>query len=307
MATFSQKFKNNLVYGFVKFVIFVFNILPRTVSLFFGSIIGFLMHLLFKKEKIKSDKHLQIAFGDKLSENERKIIIRKMFYNIIWNFIDIVRMPKYYKSELRPLIDVEGLEHFDKVYKRGKGVFSVTGHIGNFELLAAFSTGEGYKSAAIERELYDKRLNELLLANRESIGLINVDTNDSPRKLLRLIKDGYVIGVLIDTDSFRVRSEMIPAFGTDSNTPVGQSIIGLKTGAGFVPTACVRNGKRYKVIFKPEVTINRTDDFDADVYNITKKCTEALEEIVTEYKDQWIWMHNRWATTQEDKDRWAKE
>ena len=224
-----------------------------------------------------------------------------MFFNIVWNFIDVIRIPRQYKSQLRPLIDVEGIEHFDKVYNRGKGVISVTGHIGNFELLAAFSAGEGYKSAAIGRELYDKRLNKLLLANRESIGLINVDTNDSPRKLVKLIKEGYVIGVLIDTDSFRVRSEMIPAFGKLSNTPVGQSIIGLKTGAGFVPTACVRNGKRYKVIIKPEVIINRTNDFDADVYNITKKCTEVLEEIVTEYKDQWIWMHNRWHTKPEDK------
>ncbi len=307
MAKPIQKFKNNLVYLFIKFVIFIFNVLPRSIGLFLGSILAYLMYLIFKKEKIKSDKNLQIAFGDTLSETERQAIIKQMFFNIVSNFIDIIRMPRKYKSQLRPLIDVEGLEHFEKVYRRGKGVISVTGHIGNFELLAAFSAGEGYKSAAIGREVYDKRLNKLLVNNREKMGLVNIDTNDSPRKILKLLKDGYVLGVLMDTDSYRVRSEMIPVFGTPSNTPVGQSIIGLKTGAGFVPTACVRNGNRYKVIYKPEVTINRTDDFDADVYNITKKCTEVWEEIVGEHKDQWIWMHNRWATTQEDKDRWAKE
>lgn len=307
MAKFRQKLKNNLVYCFIKFIIFLFNILPRPVGLFFGSLLGHLLYLLFPKERIKSNKHLKLAFGETLSKNERQVIIKKMFLNLGRNFIDAIRIPKYYKSQLRPLIDVEGIEHFEKVYNRGKGVIGVTGHIGNFELLAAFSAAEGYKAAAIGRELYDKRLNKLLVSNREIFGLINVDTKDSPRKILKLLKNGYVLGVLIDTDSYRVRSEMIPAFGTDSNTPVGQSIIGLKTGAGFVPMVCVRNGKRYKVIFKPEVTINRTDNFDADVYNITKKCTEALEEIVTEYKDQWIWMHNRWATTQEDKDRWAKE
>ena len=301
MAKFRQKLKNNIIYGFLRFIITIFNILPRNISLFFGSILGYLSYLLYGKEKAKSNRHLQIAFGDKLSEAERKTIIRKMFLNIVWNFIDIVRIPKYYKSELRSLIEVEGIENFNKVYKRGKGVIGVTGHIGNFELLAAFAAGEGYKSAVIGRELYDKRLNKLLVANRESVGLINVDTKDSPRKLIKLMKDGYALGVLIDTDSTRVRGEMIPAFGKLSNTPVGQSIIGLKTGAGFVPMVCLRNGKRYKLIFKPEVTINRTDDFDADVYNITKKCTEVLEEIVTEHKDQWIWMHNRWRTKPEDK------
>ena len=301
MAKFRQKLKNNIIYGFLRFIITIFNILPRNISLFFGSILGYLSYLLYGKEKAKSNRHLQIAFGDKLSEAERKTIIRKMFLNIVWNFIDIVRIPKYYKSELRSLIEVEGIENFNKVYKRGKGVIGVTGHIGNFELLAAFAAGEGYKSAVIGRELYDKRLNKLLVTNRESAGVINIDTKDSPRKLIKLMKDGYALGVLIDTDSTRVRGEMIPAFGKLSNTPVGQSIIGLKTGAGFVPMVCLRNGKRYKLIFKPEVTINRTDDFDADVYNITKKCTEVLEEIVTEHKDQWIWMHNRWRTKPEDK------
>ncbi len=201
MAKFRQKLKNHLVYGFIKFIVFVFNILPRNICLFFGSILGFLIYKLFEKERAKSNKHLQIAFGDKLSENERDIIIRKMFSNIFLNFIDAIRLPKYYKSQLRPLIDIEGIENFEKVYNRGKGVISVTGHIGNFELLGAFSAGEGYKSAAIGRELYDKRLNKMLVTNREKMGLLNVDTNDSPRKLLKLIKEGYVVGVLIDTDS----------------------------------------------------------------------------------------------------------
>ena len=301
MAKFRQKLKNNLVYCFIRFIIFIFNLLPRNLCLFLGSILAYLSYRLFEKERIKSDKHLQIAFGDKLSAGERDIIIRKMFFNIFWNFIDVVRMPKYYKSQIRPLIDVEGMEHFEKVYNRGKGVIGVTGHIGNFELLAAYSAGEGYKSSAIGRELYDKRLNKLLVNNRKTMGVINIDTNESPRKIMKLLKDGYALGVLIDTDSHRVRSEMIPAFGKLSNTPVGQSIIGLRTGAGFVPMACVRNGKRYKMIIKPEVTINRTDNFETDVYNITKKCTDVLEEIVMEHKDQWIWMHNRWHTKPREK------
>ena len=110
------------------------------------------------------------------------------------------------------------------------------------------------------------------------------------------------MGVLIDTDSMRVKSAFIPAFGRLSWTPIGQSILGLKTGAAFVPMACVRIGKRYKIIIKPEIVIESTGDFDKDVYNVTKKCTEALEEIINEYKDQWIWIHNRWHTRPEDKN-----
>ncbi len=134
------------------------------------------------------------------------------------------------------------------------------------------------------------------MGNREAVGLINVDTKESPRHVVRLLHQGYALGALIDTDSMRVRSMFVPAFGRPSNTPVGQTILGLKTGAGFVPIACVREGKRYKIIVKPEVVVERSDDFEKDVYIMTKKCTKALEEIIIEYKDQWIWLHDRWCT-----------
>jgi KDO2-lipid IV(A) lauroyltransferase len=144
--------------------------------------------------------------------------------------------------------------------------------------------------------MYDRRLNRLLVRNRRALGLINVDTRESPRTLLKLLHDGYAIGVLIDTDSGRVRSEFVPAFGKKSRTPIGQSLLGLKTGAAFVPMACVREGNRYKVIVKPEIFPDNRDNFDQKVYNITWRCTQALEEIIDAYPDQWIWIHNRWRT-----------
>lgn len=98
----------------------------------------------------------------------------------------------------------------------------------------------------------------------------------------------------MDTDSFRVRSMFIPVFGRLSHTPVGQSIIALKTDTPVVPIICLRNGKRYTIKIWPEIKIERTDNFDRDVYNLTEKCTRIWETAVLANKDQWIWVHNRW-------------
>lgn len=241
-------------------------------------------------------------YGEKLNDRERQRIIRNLFMNFGRNIVDVFRMKKYYHRQIRDLIEVEGLENFDAAYRRGRGVLGITGHIGNFELLAAFFADSGYKVAVIGREMYDRRLNDLLVENRSALGEANIDTQDSPRRALKFLKEGYVIGVLMDIDSMRVRSEFVPFMGKPARTPVGQSILGLKTGAGFVPVACVRQGKRYKIIIKPEIKIDRTNDFNRDVYNITKRCSEALEEIIHEYKDQWIWIHDRWLTRPEGED-----
>lgn len=295
-----KKIKNNLIYYSVVFLVWFFNSVPRSLAVFIGSTIGYAAYMVSKRDRSKAERNLKLIYGNCLSAGQRKAIAGNVLINFGKNVADVVRFKKYYHGQIRNLIDTEGMEHFDRVYKRSKGVIAVTGHIGNFELLAAFFAGSGYKAAVIGRKVYDRRLDKILVENRESVGIVNIDTEDSPRKILKALKEGYALGVLIDTDSMRVRSEFIPAFGRLSYTPVGQSILGLKSGAGFVPMACIRNRGRYKIVVKPEIVVEPSGDFEKDVYNITKKCTEALEEIVNENKDQWIWIHNRWLTRPEE-------
>lgn len=284
------------MYGLIWLLSRFLNIIPRSTARFIGALFGYMAFLILKKDRHTAYGTLDIAFGDELPVNRKTTIIRNFFINSTLNIVDVLRFKKHYHREMERLIDVEGLEHFDRAYRRGRGIVAVTGHIGNFELLATWFAARGYKVAVIGRKLYDRRLDDMLVKNREALNIINIDTQDSPRKILRVLKQGYALGVLIDTDSMRVRSEFIPVFGRASWTPVGQSILGLKGGAAFLPMACVRTGRRYKVIIKPEIAIKPTENFDRDVYNITERCTKALEEIIIEYKDQWIWIHNRWNT-----------
>ena len=106
-----------------------------------------------------------------------------------------------------------------------------------------------------------------------------------------------MVGVLIDTDSPRVRGLFMPVFGRWSYTPVGQTIIGLKCGASFVPVVCLRQpDNRYKVIACPAIEPLSTGDFERDVHLMTAACTRALDEIIRLYPSQWPWQHNRWRT-----------
>ena len=299
---FFKKLKRDLVYypsaAFVRLV----NIIPRSTAIFLGSVLGLTLHALLHRDRHKMFRHLTLAFGESLPDTDKRRIGRKFFVNSGRNLIEVARFKKHYEKEIRPLVTVEGLEHFDRAYKAGKGLIGVTGHIGNFELLAVHVAAMGYRIAVIGREMYDPRLNRLLVENREATGLTNIQTTDSPRKMMGWLKEGGAVGVLIDTDSFRVRSMFVPFFGRLSNTPVGQSAVGLRVGAAFLPMACVRTaGNRYRIIIKPAIDYEPTGDNDRDIYEITLRCTQALEEIIRQYPDQWIWIHNRWHTRPENR------
>ncbi|MDZ4723817.1 MAG: lysophospholipid acyltransferase family protein [candidate division Zixibacteria bacterium] len=295
-----RRFKNikrTAVFGLVTILIGICNLIPRRFAVFIGGWLGLASWVILKRDRYKTERHLALVYAGIHTPAEMKNIGRQFFVNSGKNIVDVLRFKKHFASEIRPFITVEGIEHWVKAFNRGRGVFGVTGHIGNFEVLAALIASLGYPVAVIGREMYDKRLDTTLIENRASVGLTNISTSDSPRKLIEWLKKGGVVGVLIDTDSGRVRNCMIPTFGRLANTPVGQSMLGLRLGSAFVPAVCLRTpDNRYRVIIKEEVCINPSGDAETDAIELTKKCTEVLELIIHENKDQWIWLHNRWKT-----------
>lgn len=292
-----KKIKRTLVYYLARGLMHFFNFIPRKLAVYIGGWAGLAVWWGSARERYKARRHLSLVYGEQLTDREKTAISRGYAVNMGKNLADVLRLEKHFASELQPLVTAEGWEHFEAAARLGKGVIGVTGHIGNFELLAAWVASQGYEAAVIGRELYDSRLDRLLLENREAVGITTIATTESPKRIVRWLRDGKILGVLIDTDSHRVRGEFIPAFGRWSYTPVGQTILGLKTGAALIPIACLRDGhNRYRVIAKPPVTIPPDEAFDKQVRYVTLECTRVLESIINDHKDQWIWIHNRWRT-----------
>lgn len=293
----SKRIKRAAVFQLTAMFVKLANLVSRRTALFFGSVCSAIAWKLLARDRYKVHRHLNLVYGDRMSYRQRELLGRSLYINMGKNIADVARLPRYFESEIKPLISCEGLENIAELRRSGRGWFGVTGHIGNFELLAAYFASLGDRVAVIGRELYNPRLDELLVANRRSLNITNLATTDSPRRILTWLKEGGTIGVLIDTDSFRVRSIPVPAFGRWSNTPVGQTILGLRAEAAFVPLACVRTeNDRYRIIVREPIQFQPTGDFERDIYNVTSMCTSALEDIIRLYPDQWAWMHNRWRT-----------
>jgi len=282
---------------FARFCSWLFNRLPRRTTIYLGSWIGLTAWWFSPRAEHKSERHLSLALGDRLSLRARVLIGRGFYVNSGRNLADVLRMRRHFAREVDRIVEVDGLEHFDAAYREGRGVIGITGHIGNFELLAAFIHSRGYDVAVVGRELNNSELNRMLVANRASVGLTNIYTTDSPKRLVDWLKKGKVVGVLIDTDSSRVRGLFLPVFGRWGYSPVGQTILGLRCGAAFVPVVCLRlSDHRYRVIARPAIEPVDSGDFERDVYQVTLACNRVLEEIIRAHPAQWPWQHNRWRT-----------
>lgn len=277
---------------------------PREISRFGGALFGLALYRIQKRDSFRACRNIQIAYGSAVSAAKARSIARQAFVNAGLNVADVVRLETKYPGELASLIDVEGLEFFEKAYQKGKGVIATNGHIGNFELLAAFCARHGFKTAVIGRELYDKRLDEILLGIRRANNVVNINTTEV-RKFIRALRNGYAVGVLIDTDSQRVRSGYVESYGRLAYTPLGQTIIGLKLGASFAPLVCHRIGKRYLLKFFKEIHPgkfpNTSEGRLLAALDLTWRIRKLLDAEVDGDPTQWVWTHNRWNTRPDPK------
>jgi KDO2-lipid IV(A) lauroyltransferase len=288
-----KKLKNWLIFKFIQALISVFNQLGREKALNLGKNLGRLSYYLIGDARKKSLKNLKIAFPQK-REKELKKIAQETFENLGKNTVEFANL-RNEKEKIKKIIKVENIEEFDKAYQRKKGVVALTGHIGNFELLAAFFAFSGYKVSVIGRKLYDERLDKILIQQREKLGVKNIPSTAGPKRVLKALNCGDALGVLIDQDTSRVRGIFVNFFGKKAKTPVGPILLAIRTGSPIVPMAIVREkDSTHKIIITKAIETGKNNQ--GNVVKITQECTKRLEEIIREYPEQWVWMHERWKT-----------
>jgi KDO2-lipid IV(A) lauroyltransferase len=290
-----KRVKNWLLFRLITTLISFLNFLPRDTAIALGGFLGRLAYLIIRDARKRTITNLSRAFGKRYDRKELRRLGSRIFANLGKNVADAVRLGKMSWEDVEKITEIEGLEHLDAAYRLGKGVIGITGHIGNFELIAAYFSLRGYRMSVVGRELYDPRLDRLLVRNRENVGLENIPTSGGVKPILRALKAGRFLGVLADQDSSRVRGVFVNFFGRPARTPAGPGLLSYKTGSPIIPMAILRKGKnRYRIVVKPQVELRFSGDREKDLIDVTQEYTRVLESIIREHPAQWLWMHDRW-------------
>jgi KDO2-lipid IV(A) lauroyltransferase len=179
---------------------------------------------------------------------------------------------------------------------RGKGVVFISGHVGNWELLARRVARAGFPSQSIAKETTDPRLTALVERFRAQGGVRSIwrGQEGAARAMLRALKAGEILGLLIDQDT-RVQSLFVPFFGELAATPRAAADLALRTGAAVVVGFCQREGEGYR-LWMEEVPYTAGDDREADALALTTALSQRIEAAIRRAPEQWVWMHQRWKT-----------
>jgi len=257
----------------------------------FGAALGWLAWFLVGRQRRLAQKHLAMAFPDK-AQRERDRIGRASFASLGRSALESARS-KTPSIELLP----EDERLLRKAYAEGRGVILVSAHIGAWELFARRMASLGLPSAVVAKEAHDPRLTALLQRERERSG-VRVFWRGSPfpaREILRFLKSGGMVGVLIDQDT-KVAGHFVPFFGRPAFTPRAASDLAVHLGAPII-FGCIHRvaSQVHRVVIRP-IDVPRTGDRDRDSLAITAAATAIIEQEVRQHPDEWVWMHPRWST-----------
>jgi len=241
--------------------------------------------------------NLDRAFGDSVSPAEKARIARASFAHLGLLLCDSLAFPRVDPARLDKIALFEGLEHLREAYARGKGVFVFSGHYGNWEMVALLQGYLGLPLAMVTRPLDNPFLEKKLHRYRTLSGNRVIHKRGAAREILRAIRQGWGVAIVIDQN---VRGEdgiFVDFFGTPASTTPALATLALKTEAPIIPVFGVPlPDGRYRIRYLPELDYRRTGDRKRDILGLTQTCTRIIEEQVKREPEYWVWMHRRWRT-----------
>ena len=271
--------------------------MPRALARRFADALAGLVYASFVRLRRVGARNLEMALPDR-SQAERDGILRGVYRNLGWQLVEFCRMPRYTVENTLGWMRTEGLDRYLAAKRRGNGVFIVTGHLGAWELSSFYHSLMGHPMGMVIRRLDNRPLDDFVNAIRCLHGNRVLHKDDFARGLLTAMRAGETVGILMDTNMTPPQGVFVEFFGRQACTASGLARVALKTGAAVLPGFMVWEPaeKMYVLHFGSELAFDRTGDTEADIVDATQKCTQAIEQWVRRYPDQWLWIHRRWKT-----------
>ena len=171
----------------------------------------------------------------------------------------------------------------------------LTGHYGNWEVLGYLMALLGIDLAAVARPIDNPLVNDWLLGIRERRGLRIITKWGAAEPMVERMRSGGTLAFIGDQNAGN-KGLFVPFFGRLASAYKSIGLLALRYNASVICGYARRvgDGFRFTVgctdIIRPEDWADRPDP----LYYLTARYSRAIERMVREAPEQYLWLHRRW-------------
>jgi len=292
---------NYLILGLFRILVFLIRLLPRRAVLGLGTCLGFLAYAFLRRHRRLSLKNLKIAFGQTMSESQRRQLARQSFLHFGRMVLDTIKFAFLKRQDRSQLIQVEGLDNLRQALSQGRGVLIFSAHLGNWEV-ASWAISSFTPLHVVARPLDNPLLEKELLKMRQALGARVISKFLAARPILRALQAQESVAILIDQNVLRSQAVFVDFFGLTAATTPALASFHLHTQAPLLPIFCLMTPeRRYLVKIHPPLSFSASKAAEPEaLLQITQVLTKMIEQEIRQYPGQWLWFHDRWRTRPAD-------
>jgi KDO2-lipid IV(A) lauroyltransferase len=264
-------------------------LLPRRVTVGLALTLGDIGYRFARKTRRLAFWNLDIVFGDAKSASEKAALARESFRSFALTMLDLFWFGLFTERRLRRWV------RFDPSCESLLNVSPLivpTAHLGNWELLGQATALRKPGVVSVAAPLENPWVDALLSRARSRTGQRIVPRQGAARALLRALKEGGAVGLLLDQNTTpREGGGFVDFFGLPAPISLAAATLAIRCEATILPAFCVHAGDGSYVCFALDpIPAPR----GADPETVTAAIARAFETGIRRHPGQWLWMYRRW-------------
>ena len=278
----------------------ILHLLPLKVGY---AICTFLFRLLFiadRRHRVRTIQHLVHA-GLFANEAEARRFAKVTYLEFAKLLVEIVKMNQLYSRDKISIVGSPGAIEYAEPgpgKEVGGQVIIVTAHYGNWEVAGtAYSEQANRPMTSFMRPFGNPLIGEMILNHRGGDLHDLVDKHEGIRPILRAAAAGRNITMLIDQHAAGAEGVDCEFFGHPARIHMTPALLHLKTGIPILPEITRRkpgSNFEFELVFGDLIRYKPTGDKQRDIQVVCQMCATALEKLIMEQPEQWLWAPRHW-------------
>ncbi|MFH1238790.1 MAG: lysophospholipid acyltransferase family protein [bacterium] len=273
------------------------NLLPWRVAYWIGTGLGDLLYFVLKPRKKLILDNLEMAWGNKFTTRQKEELVHKIYRNFGKTLIEFVKIIHWKKEIVGRTVIIEGLDNLRQAKEKGKGVVLFTGHIGNWHVMGRALSFCGYTVTNVIKRQKNPWVARWIAAQIGRGQMKSIFQNSkSPREIIKALRNNKIVEFLGDLHAGD-EGVFVDFLGRPAATYMGPVVLAMRTGAPIIVAVDIRlENNTHRIFIEEPIYLETGKADETEVIKYLALLTKRLEKYITEYPDEWFWLHNRWKT-----------